>query len=54
MEKDFVAVDERFVASLDEGMPPSAGNALGLDRLVALCLGETEIARVMPFPDGVV
>jgi elongation factor P--(R)-beta-lysine ligase len=42
-------IDEKFVGALDEGMPPSAGNALGFDRLVAICLGEQEIARVMPF-----
>jgi lysyl-tRNA synthetase class 2 len=42
-------VDERFVGALEEGMPPSAGNALGFDRLVAICVGEPEIARVMPF-----
>jgi lysyl-tRNA synthetase class 2 len=47
-------IDERFLAALHEGMPPSAGNALGLDRILALCLGEHEIARVMPFPDGVI
>ena len=34
-------------------MPPSAGNALGIDRLIAVSLGEVEIARVMPFPAGV-
>jgi lysyl-tRNA synthetase class 2 len=50
--KPVYPVDERFLAALDEGMPPSAGNALGLDRLIALCLGEAEIARVMPFPAG--
>jgi len=52
--KPVYPVDERFVAALEEGMPPSAGNALGLDRLIALCLGESEIARVMPFPAGLV
>jgi lysyl-tRNA synthetase class 2 len=46
-------IDERFIAALDEGMPPSAGNALGIDRLIALGLGELEIARVMPFPVAV-
>jgi lysyl-tRNA synthetase class 2 len=51
--KPIYPVDQRFVAALDEGMPPSAGNALGLDRLIALSLGEPEIARVMPFPAGV-
>jgi lysyl-tRNA synthetase class 2 len=43
-------VDERFVAALGEGMPPSAGNALGLDRLVALGLGAAAIGDAMAFP----
>src|SRR5207302_78547 len=30
-------IDERFLAALEEGMPPAAGNALGVDRLIALC-----------------
>jgi lysyl-tRNA synthetase class 2 len=48
--KPVYPIDERFLAALEEGMPASAGNALGVDRLVALALGEPEIARVMPFP----
>ena len=28
----------------------AAGNALGLDRLVATCLGAPRIGDVMPFP----
>jgi elongation factor P--(R)-beta-lysine ligase len=52
--KPIYPIDERFLAALDEGMPPSAGNALGIDRLVALCLGEHEIARIMAFPAGIV
>jgi lysyl-tRNA synthetase class 2 len=52
--KPVYPIDERFLAALAEGMPPSAGNALGIDRIVALCLGEPEIAGVMPFPAGVV
>jgi len=52
--KSVYPIDERFLAALAEGMPPSAGNALGIDRLVALCLGEQEIARVMAFPAGAV
>jgi len=48
--KPVYPIDERFLSALSEGMPPSAGNALGLDRLLSLCLGEPEIARVMPFP----
>ena len=44
-------VDGRFLRALEEGMPPSGGNALGLDRLIALCLGARRIADVMAFPD---
>ncbi|MGZ3475995.1 MAG: amino acid--tRNA ligase-related protein, partial [Polyangiales bacterium] len=45
-------IDERFVAALEEGMPPSSGNALGLDRLIALCLGAKTIGDVLAFPEG--
>jgi lysyl-tRNA synthetase class 2 len=41
-------IDEKLLAALAK-MPPSAGNAVGLDRLVALACGTTEIARVMAF-----
>ena len=44
-------IDERFVAALEEGIPPSAGNALGLDRLIALALGARTIGDVMTFPE---
>lgn len=43
-------LDERFLAALDEGMPPAGGNALGVDRLVALALGRSSIALVQAFP----
>lgn len=43
-------IDERFLAALEEGMPPAAGNALGVDRLLALCLGREDIASVQAFP----
>jgi lysyl-tRNA synthetase class 2 len=41
-------IDEKLLAALAR-LPPSAGNAVGLDRLVALACGTTEIARVMAF-----
>ena len=41
-------IDEKFVDSLRH-VPPSGGNALGVDRLVALVCGGTEIRRVMTF-----
>jgi len=37
-------LDERFLAALVEGMPPSAGNALGLDRLVMVATNRSQIA----------
>jgi lysyl-tRNA synthetase class 2 len=41
-------VDERFLAALGR-VPPSGGNALGFDRLVALMCGASDIAEVMAF-----
>ena len=45
-------LDERFLASLEEGMPPAAGNALGFDRLLAAAIGTSRIADVTAFPDA--
>lgn len=43
-------VDERFVGALEEGIPPSGGNALGFDRLVMLLSGATHIEDVLALP----
>jgi lysyl-tRNA synthetase class 2 len=40
-------IDERFVAALAQGMPPSGGNALGVDRLIMLLLGAEHIEDVV-------
>lgn len=45
-------LDERFLGALEEGMPNAGGNALGVDRLIALATGATSIAEVMPFPES--
>ncbi len=47
--KPVYPIDERFLAALEQGMPPAAGNALGVDRLVALCLDRDDIDEVMAF-----
>lgn len=48
-EKDVYPIDERFLAALEEGMPESGGNALGIDRLVMLTVGAQCIDDVMAF-----
>jgi lysyl-tRNA synthetase class 2 len=44
------ALDEEFLAALEWGMPPAAGIALGVDRLVALMAGTADVAEVTLFP----
>ena len=41
--------DERLLAALENGLPNCAGVAMGVDRLIMLALGYTDIARVMSF-----
>jgi lysyl-tRNA synthetase class 2 len=45
-------IDTKFLAALERGIPESGGNALGVDRLVALACGTTEIGDVMAFTEG--
>ncbi|MCL1922097.1 MAG: EF-P lysine aminoacylase EpmA [Kiritimatiellaeota bacterium] len=42
-------LDEAFLSALGQGMPPCGGIALGVDRLVMLACGKTDIAEVRPF-----
>ena len=46
-------IDERLVAALAHGLPPCAGVALGLDRLVMLALGVPCIEDAIAFPSAV-
>jgi lysyl-tRNA synthetase class 2 len=43
-------INERFLAALEAGMPPTGGNALGFDRLLMLALGASSVQDVMAFP----
>jgi len=42
-------MDEAFLEALEAGMPPAAGVALGIDRLVMLMSGAASIGEVRAF-----
>lgn len=46
---DFIAIDELFLEALAAGLPPCAGVALGLDRVVMLAVGGKQISEVVSF-----
>lgn len=45
------AVDPRLLAAVQSGLPDCAGVALGLDRLLMLAMGCTQIAQVLSFAE---
>ena len=45
-------MDEDFLAALAEGMPQSAGIALGFDRLAMIASGADRISQVLWLPPG--
>ncbi len=47
--KTVYPLDNEFLAALEAGMPPSAGAALGLDRLAMLCCDAASLDEILPF-----
>jgi elongation factor P--(R)-beta-lysine ligase len=43
-------IDERLLAALEAGIPDCAGVALGLDRVLMLAEGASDLAEVLAFP----
>ena len=44
-----VSIDGHFLDALQAGLPDCAGVAVGIDRLIMLALGESDISRVLAF-----
>ncbi|MBI4599429.1 lysine--tRNA ligase [Candidatus Uhrbacteria bacterium] len=43
-------LDEEFLFALEHALPPTSGMGLGIDRLVALCTGQSHVKEVILFP----
>ncbi len=43
-------MDSQLLAALEQGLPPCAGVALGVDRLLMALAGENDLRQLLPFP----
>lgn len=49
-DDEAMEVDETFLKAMEHGFPPMAGNAIGIDRLCALLMGQPNLRDVVLFP----
>lgn len=49
-DNEAMFLDEDFIVSLEHGMPPVSGLGLGIDRLVAIVTGQSNLRDVVLFP----